>query len=366
MRFDRSFIDEVKRKVDLVELIERHVPLKKVSSKEMEACCPFHDEKTPSFTVPTNRTNEDSFYHCFGCGAHGGAIDFVQEYQGLNFVESIKYLCEEFNIQLPDPKKSKERSAAEKKQSSRAFALCSQLWKELPESKIEGLNARIITDSAPLILIASRFKSLKDHLFKSGSMRGLRNSDNSTLIPIRLKNDAIVGFHLTSSAGATYVLPIHPEYRPIDFVCPVTTGHDYENHYAATSLELLTNIPKGASANLIPSFNSEITERQYKGLLNLGGETTLVLPGNKDLKAHFKMVSSLIDRYEPGDLIKLATYENATNSKYLFDHLESVWPSLPLQLKDYFTEKLAERKLHLVIHALESPISETHSVMKHS
>jgi DNA primase len=73
-----SFIQDLLARVDIVELVDGYVPLKKAGAN-YAACCPFHNEKSPSFTVsPTKQ-----FYHCFGCGAHGTAISFVMEYQGI-------------------------------------------------------------------------------------------------------------------------------------------------------------------------------------------------------------------------------------------------------------------------------------------
>lgn len=85
---DRGFTVELLGKVDIVDLINRYVPLKRAGANEV-ACCPFHQEKTPSFTVSA----EKQFYHCFGCGAHGNAIQFVMDYLGLNFVNAVEHLA---------------------------------------------------------------------------------------------------------------------------------------------------------------------------------------------------------------------------------------------------------------------------------
>ncbi|MCU7856250.1 MAG: DNA primase, partial [Candidatus Thiodiazotropha sp. (ex Lucinoma borealis)] len=69
------FIDDLLNRVDVVDVINRRVPLKK-AGRDYQACCPFHDEKTPSFTVSPQK----QFYHCFGCGVHGSAIGFIMEY----------------------------------------------------------------------------------------------------------------------------------------------------------------------------------------------------------------------------------------------------------------------------------------------
>jgi DNA primase len=92
-----SFIQDLIARVDIVDLIDTYVPLKKAGAN-YAACCPFHNEKSPSFTVsPTKQ-----FYHCFGCGAHGTAIGFVMEYQGLGFVDAIKELAGRAGMQVPE------------------------------------------------------------------------------------------------------------------------------------------------------------------------------------------------------------------------------------------------------------------------
>tara|TARA_Y100001960_G_scaffold331169_1_gene427316 strand:- start:258 stop:2024 length:1767 start_codon:yes stop_codon:yes gene_type:complete len=92
----QSFIQDLLNRVDIVNVIERHVPLKKAGANHI-ACCPFHGEKTPSFTVsPTKQ-----FYHCFGCGAHGSAVGFMMEYIGMDFVEAINELASSVGIQVP-------------------------------------------------------------------------------------------------------------------------------------------------------------------------------------------------------------------------------------------------------------------------
>lgn len=92
----QSFIQELLDRTDIVDIIERDVPLRRAGAN-YSACCPFHSEKTPSFTVsPTKQ-----FYHCFGCGAHGNAIGFVMEYGGMHFVEAVSELAARVGLQVP-------------------------------------------------------------------------------------------------------------------------------------------------------------------------------------------------------------------------------------------------------------------------
>ncbi len=98
----KSFIQDLLNRLDIVDVVERYVPLKKAGANYV-ACCPFHSEKSPSFTVSQSK----QFYHCFGCGAHGTAISFVMEHAGFGFVEAIEELARSAGLEVP-----RERPAA--------------------------------------------------------------------------------------------------------------------------------------------------------------------------------------------------------------------------------------------------------------
>ena len=95
-RIPQSFIDDLLSRVDIVEIIDRYVPLKKAGANH-KACCPFHGEKTPSFTV--NQTKQ--FYHCFGCGVSGNAISFLMEFDHMHFVDAIEFLASRAGVEVP-------------------------------------------------------------------------------------------------------------------------------------------------------------------------------------------------------------------------------------------------------------------------
>ena len=92
----QDFIDDLIARADIVEVVGRRVQLKK-AGREFKACCPFHDEKTPSFTVSPGK----GFYHCFGCGAHGTAIGFLMEFDHMSFVEAIESLANSMGVEIP-------------------------------------------------------------------------------------------------------------------------------------------------------------------------------------------------------------------------------------------------------------------------
>ncbi|MGH8495111.1 MAG: DNA primase, partial [Gammaproteobacteria bacterium] len=106
-RIPQSFIDELIARADIVEVIGRRVPLKK-AGREHKACCPFHDEKTPSFTVSTQK----QFYHCFGCGAHGTALGFLMDYDHMGFVEAVEELAAQLGLDVPREEGADQRPEA--------------------------------------------------------------------------------------------------------------------------------------------------------------------------------------------------------------------------------------------------------------
>jgi len=92
----KHFIEDLISRVDLVELIGSRVPLKK-AGKEYKGCCPFHGEKTPSFTVVPDK----NFYHCFGCGEHGNALGFLMKHDNLGFIDAIEDLADRVGVEVP-------------------------------------------------------------------------------------------------------------------------------------------------------------------------------------------------------------------------------------------------------------------------
>jgi DNA primase len=94
-RISRQFIDDLLARADIVDIVDSRVPLKK-AGKNYQACCPFHNEKSPSFTV----SQDKQFYHCFGCGEHGNAISFLMEFDRLDFVDAIEELASHCGIEV--------------------------------------------------------------------------------------------------------------------------------------------------------------------------------------------------------------------------------------------------------------------------
>ena len=146
-----DFISTLLSRVDIVDVVDRHVPLKKAGAN-YQACCPFHSEKTPSFTVsPTKQ-----FYHCFGCGAHGTAIGFLMEYAGKSFPDAVEELARDAGLEVPRVEREGEKERREEAADATTTLLAAARFyraqlKDAPRA-IEYLKGRGLTGA-----IAARF-----------------------------------------------------------------------------------------------------------------------------------------------------------------------------------------------------------------
>ena len=136
MSLSPAFLDELRARTTLSALIAPSVKLTK-AGREYKACCPFHSEKTPSFTV----NDEKGFYHCFGCGAHGDAIRFLTDAKGLPFIDAVKELAAAAGLDLPAPD-PRMRDQAERSADLTDVMAAAQKWFAEALQGIDGGEAR--------------------------------------------------------------------------------------------------------------------------------------------------------------------------------------------------------------------------------
>jgi DNA primase len=136
MSLSPQWLDELRARTTLSTLIGKTVKVQK-AGREYKACCPFHNEKTPSFTI----NDEKGFYHCFGCGAHGDAIRWMTDHRGLPFMEAVKELAQAagMDVPAPDPRAAQR---AEKAQTLHDVMAAAQRWFEEQLAGLEGSEAR--------------------------------------------------------------------------------------------------------------------------------------------------------------------------------------------------------------------------------
>ena len=136
MTLSPAFLDELRMRTSLSTLIGRTVKVQK-AGREYKACCPFHNEKTPSFTI----NDEKGFYHCFGCGAHGDAIRWMTDQRGLPFMEAVKELAAAAGMEVPAPD-PRMAQRAEKAKGLHDVMGAAQTFFEEQLDGIEGSEAR--------------------------------------------------------------------------------------------------------------------------------------------------------------------------------------------------------------------------------
>ncbi|SHO55388.1 DNA primase [Vibrio quintilis] len=218
----RNFINDLLARLDIVDVIDARVKLKK-KGKNYTACCPFHNEKTPSFSV----SQEKQFYHCFGCGAHGNAIDFMMEYERLEFVEAIEELASSMGLDVPREQTSmspgqQQRPQANQKQKRSLYELLEQIavfyYQQLKKSsgkvaidylKDRGLSKEVIQKFG-IGYIADEWDLVRKHFAQSQDREKmltetgmLIENDNGrrydrfrgrVMFPIRDRRGRVIGF----------------------------------------------------------------------------------------------------------------------------------------------------------------------------
>src|SRR6516162_3659438 len=142
--FPASFIDDLKSRVDIVQVVQERVPLRKAGGASWKGLCPFHGEKTPSFNVQRDK----GFFHCFGCGKHGDVFTFVMELEGKSFVEAAEQLGARFGVEVPKIAESPElaRARGERTAMLDANRLAATFFREILHDDKRGAAGRAYLD----------------------------------------------------------------------------------------------------------------------------------------------------------------------------------------------------------------------------
>ncbi len=205
----QHFIDDLLAKVDIVDVIDQRVTLKK-SGNNYSACCPFHNEKTPSFTVSQLK----QFYHCFGCSTNGNAISFLMEYEGMHFVDAIESLADSVGMEVPRDQKAAQTRNDSKPLYTLMESIASYYASELRKSPdaIDYLKARGLSgETAKRFAIGfvpdgwdglqKSFPNEEAAMVKTGMLivgdngkRPYQRFRNRIMFPIRDRRGRVIGF----------------------------------------------------------------------------------------------------------------------------------------------------------------------------
>ncbi|MFK7890160.1 MAG: DNA primase [Granulosicoccus sp.] len=208
-RIPQTFIDELLSRVDIVDIIDQRVTLKK-SGTNYSACCPFHTEKTPSFTVSQTK----QFYHCFGCSANGNAIGFLMEYDSMHFVDAIESLAESVGMEVPRNAQSEQRFDEKRPLYDLMESVSAHYQAQLKQAPaaIEYLKQRGLTGDTALRFgigfatqgwdgLQKQFPGKEAELIKAGLLirndaqnKAYQRFRNRIMFPIRDRRGRVIGF----------------------------------------------------------------------------------------------------------------------------------------------------------------------------
>ncbi len=233
MHIPQTVIDELNTRVEIVDLLGKYIQIKKRTGQSYFACCPFHNEKSPSFSINAAK----QMYHCFGCGESGNAISFIMKYQSLDFVSAVKYLSNEYGVIIPESenqikftqeeyKKQKQRKEDINDTINKALSFYRQQLTVSAEAKEylmkRGLNAEIIEkfeigfvpDGYQLLATKFNDYNTNQHLIDSGLITTSDSSNkrydrfrNRIMFPIKNILGKIIGFggRVISSGDPKYL-----------------------------------------------------------------------------------------------------------------------------------------------------------------
>lgn len=303
----QHFITELLSRVDIVDIIDRAVSLKK-AGKDFKACCPFHEEKTPSFTV----SQDKQFYHCFGCGAHGSAISFLMDYHNMGFVEAIEELATGANIEIPreagDFKKVQRHDDSYQQMELVAQYFCQQLQNAPNAHRVTGyLKERGISNkiakefelgSAPpgwsnLLNALGTSSEAKQQLLQTGMIVEKNAGDyhdrfrDRLMFPIRNQRGKIVGF------GGRLFAEGQPKYLNSPETAIFQKGHelyglfqakqyikDLQCSYIVEGYMDVLSLAQHGVRNVVAALGTALTADHLQKLLRICNRIILCLDGD--------------------------------------------------------------------------------------
>ena len=302
-----QFIDDLLTRIDITDVIDARVPLKK-AGRNLQACCPFHNEKTPSFTV----SPEKQFYHCFGCGAHGTAIGFLMEYDQMSFPEAIHELAESVGMAVPttqalapNPAKQNVYDLLDKVSQYYAHQLQTHPQRSqflnylkqrgLSDSTIDHFDIGMVPDSWDSVL--KTFGGTKEKIKQLNEAGLLSNNDkgrcydrfrNRVMFPIRDRRGRVVGF------GGRVLDDSTPKYLNSPETTVFHKGHELYGLYQARKanrklerivivegyMDVIALTEKGIN-NAVATLGTATTPDHLKQLLRSAPEVVFCFDGDR-------------------------------------------------------------------------------------
>ena len=336
-RIPENFTHDLLARTDLVELIDARVPLKK-TGRNYSACCPFHQEKTPSFTVAPDK----QFYYCFGCGASGNAVGFLMEYEHLSFPEAVKQLASRAGMEVPEsrPETAADRQKKDRLQSlydllSRAEKFYAQQLRQAPERqkavnylKNRGLSGEIAKKFAigfappgydNLINGLSLTETSLEHALTGGLL--VRKDDTGRtydkfrdriIFPIRDSRGRTIGFggRVLGDGKPKYLnspeTPVFHKGQELYGLWEWRQSHDRSDRlYVVEGYMDVIALTQHGVPNVVATLGTATTEDHARKLFRQVNEVILCFDGDKaGVRAAWRALESLLPALDDGKQVR--------------------------------------------------------------
>lgn len=354
MAFPKTFLDQLRSQVSLSDVIGRRVSLK-LKGKEYSGLCPFHNEKTPSFTV----NNDKGFYHCFGCGAHGDAIEFIKRYERSEYVESVKMLAREAGIPVPE---NTERAREQVDREQQLLNACEEAarWFEANLKGEKGVVARQYIEKRRLTPeIVTRFRlgyapDLRDGLRQALMQKGFSESvlaeaglivnpdygnaydrfRGRLMFPIRNSNGRVVAFGgrlIVPQNDATRKLPKYlnssetPVFKKRDMLFNLDQAgraarHERQMIVVEGYMDVIACVQAGIEQT-VATLGTAFTSEHVGVLWNYADTPTLCLDGDSAGKrAMLRAAELVLPQLKPGKSLKFALLPKGEDPDSFIQH----------------------------------------------
>ncbi len=336
MRFERHFIEDIRRRISIVDIVGSVVNLKPKGRGEFLGLCPFHGEKTPSFTVSDNK----GFYHCFGCGVHGDAIRFLTDHKGLTYPEAIKEAALIAGVELP---KQDNFSREKQRQIDDSLELMAEATKWFQQNlksnhgrealaylKNRGLSNETI-EHFKIGFVGAEWEGLKNHLLKLGANIQLMNAnglvssnENGTKTYDRFRNRIIFPiFDSTNNPIAFGGRIIEEDSNAPKYLNSPETdlfkkgyilyGYNFARDAAYKKSQIIAvegymdviALHQAGFENVVAPLGTAVTENHIRHLWKVCDEPVFCLDGdNAGLRAMMRLAENHINMLVPGKTMK--------------------------------------------------------------